>query len=407
MSDQKLTNPLLIIRGVAQKASKQLSEALTGSEYVQLRVYPIRPLFTTALLLHSVLAQKGYIVETVPSFSLSNSHAPRKNEVKIELGVSNKTTPKTATLLIRSDGRTERYTLPYNPATQMVFFFLAEEISVATDEMRVIGNASILQHDIVPQDQGLIDILRGMGVQNCASKFLPFIYSKNLSIVDSLVSTLKPFLPGITLEDPEIISTELKSRGINPNDSVHDIDEQKLKQVINYVAEKASMYTKLPLQFSKIIPSVYALENVGKREYDLRMIAGILDILVEINPLSIITAFTYRDVRILEVTFNLYSNQLKEIIKHVFQSKSIIVSSSRVLVVENVDLPIPLSYIKDNLAIYGAIQSDETIVIKKDSRIVSNCFSLGQACRMQLRIVGNRNEWCCYNVENEEINKYI
>lgn len=407
MSERKLTDQLLIVKGVSQKASKILIEALTGSEHVQIRVHPTRPMVTSALVLHSVLAQKGYVVETAPSLSQPNSNHSSKGEVKIELSISNKTAPKSANLIIRSGARSDRYTLPYNQATQTVFFFLAEEVSIATDEMRAVTLASVLQHEIVPQDPDSVQILKNMGLHNYASKYLSIAYAKGFSIVDSLVSTLKPFLPNISLEDPEAIAGELRARGIDPSESVHDMDEQKLKQVVSYVSEKVALSTRFPVQLQKIIQSVYASEGFSRREYDLRTLAGMLDVLIEVNPVSILTALVHRDLRIIESAFNVYSQRLRETVKKALQSRSVVASGSRVLILEGVELPAPLSYVRDNLTAYGILQHEDAILVRRDSKPVANCFVLAEPCKIALKPIDRREEWCYYNVESEEIAKYL
>jgi ribosomal protein S13 len=407
LADQKLTDPFLIIKNVSQKASRILSDYLTGSELVEIRVHPSRALVTAALILHGVLAQKGYIVETTPSLSTANANHHGRNQVVVELSLTNRTAPKTAVLSIKAQGKTEKYNLPYNKATQTLFFFMSEEVSIPTDELRVLASATLLQHDAVPQDPELIAMLKGLGVQNCSSRFLSFTYAKNFSVTDSLVSTLKPFLPGISLENPEAIASELRSRGIDPASSIHDLDEQKLKELISYVGEKIALHTKLPVQLQKVFQSIHAYETVSKREYDLRMLAGLLDVLVEVNPLAILASVVHNDLRIMEAVFNMYAPALRESVKHSLQSRSIIASGTKVLLVEGADLPLPLSYIKDNLVTHGVLQQDEVILVRRDSKLMANCFLLAQSSRIQLKPAKKREEWCVYEVESEELSRFL
>jgi len=407
LSDQKLTDPLLVIRGVSQKAGKRLGEILSKSDFVHIKVSPLRPFLTSALILHAVLAQRGFAVATSAQLQQQNSEAVRRGEARVELAVTNRGVAKSATLALKSEEGAERYTLPFNQATQLALYLIAEEISVPTDEMRLLATASVLQHELVPQDQDAVAVLKGMGVRNVSSKSLSLSYSKGFTIVESLTSTLKPFIPGVSLEDPERVASELSARGVDPGYSVHDLDEAKLKQVISYVLEKISTHTRAPVQLSKVIPSVYASESVGRRDYDLRVVAGMLDVLVEVSPLSIVASAAARDVRVLEASFNLLADRLRAWVKAALQPRSLVVSGARVAIMEGAAIPLPLSYLKDNLAAFGVLQPDDALLVRGREGLLANCFELFRPLRVPVRIVSQAEGWCFYRVESEELAKLV
>lgn len=409
MAGSKLTDPLLVVRGVAQRLAGVLADLLPEARCVRLRVQPVRFLFSSALLLHAALAQKGYCVETSPLLGSQEAYPVGRGDLVVETLLIEKPSHRALEVLLRSEKKSEKLTVPLTPAAPLLFFFASDNLVAVGDEMRVVAEATVLQTELVPQSGEIAEVLGSMGARSVNPKHLCFTQAGRMSVSESLASTIRPFLPGISLEDPSVIESELRGRGVNAGRPFSEMSEQEVRAVVSYVSEKVSSFTRAPLQQGKVLPGVYASEVIGGKEYDLRIVAGALEVLVETNPTAILSSLMSRSLSRLEATLNAMADDLRRFMLTVLQTRPYIVSGARVIVSETHMLPAPLSYARDHAALYGLIQQDDALFLRRERALLANCFLLHShgVQRLGVRPYSRREEWCFFEVHSDEISKLL